>query len=228
MCSCWQRLKGCSVLSYPQYLKFTKTDVTSCYLLTHSRVKSSLASLKANRVKTQVMMSLLSLVMDPLGINILMYPQLNSKEILQRNFAHADENICPLALRGWRDLGQPSSVWAEKHHHRLPVLRRERHLSPRHLQQHTRAALHQHQYPVHSHQPLQSLQGALPSRPLGTIARLQTWLMRMQTNVHRYIDWLRWTAVTPEDSWEMNVCVCLVFRLWRPCVSRATKTLCTF
>lgn len=48
MCSCWQRLKGCSVLSYPQYLKFMKTDVILSYLLTHSRVKSSLASLKTN------------------------------------------------------------------------------------------------------------------------------------------------------------------------------------
>lgn len=72
------------------------------------------------------------------------------------------------AICGWRNLRQPASVRAEKYHHRVPVLRGERHLPTRQLHQHTRAAVHEHEHPVHPHQPLQSLKGTFPSRPNGT------------------------------------------------------------
>lgn len=71
------------------------------------------------------------------------------------------------AICWWRNLRQPASVRAEKHHHRVSVLWGERHLPTRHLHQHTRAAVHEHEHPVHPHQPLQSLQGTFSSRPNG-------------------------------------------------------------
>lgn len=72
-------------------------------------------------------------------------------------------SFCHSAIRWRRNLRQPASVRAEKHHHRVPVLWRERHLPTRHLHQHPRAALHQHKHPVHPHQPVPRLQSALPS-----------------------------------------------------------------
>lgn len=125
----------------------------------------------------------------------------------------SDLGVLPAALRGRRNLGQPASVRAEKHHHGLAVLWRERHLPPRHLHQHTRAEVHQHKHPVHPHQPLQSLEGALPTWTGG----------RSRDAVHIYIDWLKCNLLMRD--WRM--CLSSGCRSWRSCVSKATKTLCT-
>lgn len=133
-------------------------DVTlflSVYTHTRSGVKGLPASIKTNVTHSWMRCCCITIRLS------------SGKSRFQRTRAGSDFGVFPTAIRGWRNLRQPPPVRAEKHHHCLPVLWRERHLPSGHLHQHSRAEVHQHKHPVHPHQPLQSLKGTVPARPGG-------------------------------------------------------------
>lgn len=221
--------------SVPQILK---TDVTSILSVDTHWVppnlgfKSSPASIKTNNQYAAHDVTVITLfVMICLWLNILWFSQrfYAIKNVFPRilvlRFVFYHTAICR-----WRNLRQPSSVWAEKHHHCFPVLWRKWHLPSRHFNQHPWAAIHQHKHPVHSHQPLQSLQSSFPSRPNG-MWLITTFLIHTHTNLQFH--WfaqlncakLRELLSLMRDE---SLCFCFECRLWRPCVNRDIKMLCTF